>query len=136
MGFQAELFLKCSEQIGQGVRTRRRGPIGALGRGSARKLEFVRPPVEREIVAVRKTGLIGNGAVEHAQLQLAREASHGDTAESHSSQTLRADPSPVGGILHHLDAGWPILADANRIHRYLALLRMEGKAESALQQIP
>ena len=68
---------------------------GALGRRSARKLEFVRPPVEREIVAVRKAGLIDDRAVEHAKLQLDCEVSHGGAAESHSSQTLRAILIPL-----------------------------------------
>ena len=87
-------------------------------RGRMWKLEFVGPPVEREIVAIRKTGLIDDGAVEHAKLQLARKASHCGASENALCRDLD-EP-----ILSHrwsfftilMPAG-PFFADADRIHR-------------------
>ena len=52
-----------------------------------------------------------------------------------SAEALAAHIQSTAVTLHHLYTGHPPFADADRIHRYLALLRMEGKAESALQQI-
>jgi hypothetical protein len=69
--------------------------------------------------------LIDGGAVEHAKLQLTREAGHRCASKTHSAETLTAHIQSTAVTLHHLYASQC---------RPSPLCRVDGKIESGLQQ--